>query len=353
MLAYPAWFAVAGPRHITGPVFPDIGNLTSTLAASVVPHGERAGVRFISGGNGAYLGVPLLASIVAAAWVWRRDAALRFSVLMTAIAYVFSLGAALHVGQENTGVPLPAWILQHLPLLDSIVAARFAVFVDLFAGMSLAIVLDRLHAGDLGALARTGLRRPAAPLAGRRPAVPVAGSGARRLSLACGLVAVATLIPLLLSPLWPYAVRRVAEPQLFRARPLAALDPDSVVRLYPPVLVDDDPLIWQALGGVGYELSDGYAIVPGLRGHATEDPPVDALSLVFAAGVLGTLRVPASTSTDVAIRRALAGGHITALVVAPGGRDSAKVVSILTSALGRPTRRSGGAAVWTMAGNGA
>ena len=36
VLAYPAWFAVAGPRHITGPVFPDIGNLTSTLAASVV-----------------------------------------------------------------------------------------------------------------------------------------------------------------------------------------------------------------------------------------------------------------------------------------------------------------------------
>ena len=100
------------------------------------------------------------------------------------------------------------------------------------------------------------------------------------------------------------------------------------------MLVDGDPLIWQALGGVGYELSDGYAIVPGLGGHATEDPPVDALSLVFAAGVLGTLRVPASTSTDVAIRRALAGGHITALVVAPGGRDSAKVASILTSALG-------------------
>ena len=169
VLAYPAWFAVAGPRHITGPVFPDIGNLTSTLAASVVPHGERAGVRFISGGNGAYLGVPLLASIVVAAWVWRRDAALRFSVLMTAIAYVFSLGAALHVGQESTGVPLPAWILQHVPLLDSIFAARFAVFVDLFAGMSLAIVLDRLHAGDLGALARTGLRRRAAPLAGPTP----------------------------------------------------------------------------------------------------------------------------------------------------------------------------------------
>ena len=126
------------------------------------------------------------------------------------------------------------------------------------------------------------------------------------------MVAVATLTPLALAPLWPYAVRRVAEPQLFRARPLAALKPVSVLRLYPPVLVDDDPLIWQALGGVGYELSDGYAIVPGPGGHATEE-----------------------------------------LVVAPGARDSAKVVSILTSALGRPTRRSGGAAVWTIAGNGA
>ncbi|HLN06186.1 MAG TPA: hypothetical protein VK217_07905, partial [Acidimicrobiales bacterium] len=72
VLAYPMWFAAAGPRHITGPVFPNIGNLTSTLAASILPQGERPGIGFISGGNGAYLGVPLLLLLLVARWVWRR-----------------------------------------------------------------------------------------------------------------------------------------------------------------------------------------------------------------------------------------------------------------------------------------
>ena len=139
-----------------------------------------------------------------------------------------------------------------------------------------------------------GLRRPAAPLAGPRgrASARIRGSAAlTRLRVGSGRDA----HPPSAGSLWPYAVRRVAEPQLFRARPLWR----SSGQRPPPVparLVDDDPLIWQALGGVGYELSDGYAIVPGPGGHATEE-----------------------------------------LVVAPGARDSAKVVSILTSALGRPT----------------
>ena len=338
-LAYPAWFALAGPRHVAGPVFPNLDNLSSTLAASILAHGERPGVAFVSGGNGAYLGVPLVLLLIVAGWILRRDASLRFAVLMAAIVYVLSLGAALHVTQSDTGLPLPAAVFQHLPLFDSIVASRFGAFADLFAGMGLAIVLDRLHAGDFGTSANL-VRNRHGESQSRSRNLWIGG--------ACGLIIVATLAPLALLPPWPYAVLHLAEPRIFSERPLATLSETSIVREYPPVLVDDDPLVWQAEAGITYELSDGYAIVPGPGGHATEQPRLDSVALVFAAGVLGTLKVPVAASTDEAIRRAVAQERLKALVVTLGETGSAGIAAVLRSAFGPPTRRSGGALVWLL-----
>ena len=176
VLAYPMWVIVAGPRHITGPALKNLDNLTATLAAAVVPHGERFGVLFVSGGNGSYLGAPLLLLLVAALWIW-REPALRFAVAMAAMAYVLALGPRLYVTRGGTGIPLPSAVFQHLPLLDSIVPSRFGAFVDFFAGMALAIVLDRVHAGDFGALARHLQRRDAAR-SGPLPPLPAAVAGA-------------------------------------------------------------------------------------------------------------------------------------------------------------------------------
>ncbi len=340
LLAYPIWFAIAGPRHLNGPVFSHLDNLTSTVTVLVLPHGERFGIAFISGGNGAYLGVPMLLLLIVAWWIYKRDPSLRFAVLMGGIAFLGSLGATLHLTAADTHVPLPEWLLQHLPLLDSIIASRFGAFVDLFAGMALAIVLDRIHAGDFGNFAVPGSRP--AKLSWSRRHRPAVGA-------ACALIVVVVLVPLLLLPPWPYPVRHVSEPPIFAERPLASLGQASIVLEYPPALVGDaDPMLWQALGGMGYELSDGYALVPGAGGHATEEPPVTAVSIVFAAAVLGTLKVPVSASTDLAIRSALARDHIAAVVVTPGAKGSVVIAGVLTSALGRPTQRSAGSALWIL-----
>jgi len=352
-LAYPAWFAVSGPRHFTGPVFSSINNLTATLAASVVPHGELPGVRFISGGNGAYLGAPLLLVLVVARFVWRRDATLRFAMVMAAIAYLASLGSTLRVTQASTGIPLPASVFSHLPVLDSIIPSHFGVFVDFFVGMALAVVLDRIHDGELGALAGLAGRRLAgsdAP-AGRRLGVSQAGARTPQLGLVCGVTAAIALVPMLLLPPWPYPVRHVAEPPIFRQRAITSLGPGSIVMEYPTAFAADGaPLLWQAVGGITYELSDGYGLVPGVGGRATEQPPVDVLSLVFAAAALGTLKVPLSASTDLAIRHVIAQIHVAALVVTPGAKGSVLVTSVFTRILGRPTQRLDGAAVWLLPG---
>ncbi|MGO8721954.1 MAG: hypothetical protein ACLQRM_04310 [Acidimicrobiales bacterium] len=338
-LAYPAWFALRGPRHVAGPVFANLNNLSSTVAAIVLPHGERAGVAFVSGGNGAFLGVPLLVLLVVAAAVWRRDAFVRFAISMTVITYIVSLGTALHLTQASTGLPLPGAVLGHLPVFDSIVASRFGAFVDLFAGLGLALVLDRLHAGDFGVLARYRVPRPFGTKS---------RSSQLRRSVGCAVITVVAVFPLVSLPRWPYPVVALEEPPIFHRVPLTVLTAGSVVRDYPPVLIDDTPLVWQAEGGFSYELSDGYAIVPGPQGLSTEEPPVDALAVVFAAVVLGTLKLPATQTTDLAVRRAVVADKITALVVTLGAKGSGAIVAVLSSAFGPPTRRVSGAEVWAL-----
>jgi hypothetical protein len=261
---------------------------------------------------------------------------------MVAIAYLCSLGATLRVTRTSSSVPLPASVFQHVPLLDSIVLSRFGAFVDFFAGMALAVVLDRVHAGDFGSLAGP---------AGRRLHRLRAGARRAALGVVCGAIAVGSVVPLLLLPPWPYPVGRVVEPPILRERALTALPQGSIVREYPPALASDAaPLLWQAVGGITYELSDGYGLVPGAGGQATEQAPVDALSLVFAASALGTLKVPLASSTGTAIRRALVQTHVAAVVVIPGAKGSQLVTSVLTLVLGRPTQRLDGAVMWILPG---
>ena len=178
---------------------------------------------------------------------------------MAAMAYVLALGPRLYVTRGGTGIPLPSAVFQHLPLLDSIVPSRFGAFVDFFAGMALAIVLDRVHAGDFGALARHLQRRDAAR-SGPLPPLPAAVAGAvavggtrRPLAAVAGAVAVVAVVPLLWLPPWPYPVRHVVEPPVLRQRSFTAAAPGSIVREYPPVLVADAaPLLWQAVDGINY-----------------------------------------------------------------------------------------------------
>jgi hypothetical protein len=275
--------------------------------------------------------------LAVARFVFRRDAALRFASVMAAIAYLGSLGPTLRVTRSSTGIPLPEWVLRHLPVLDSIAPSHFGIFVDFFAGMALAVVLDRVHGRGLGALA--------GPVG--HPAVPPVGGRRLPLGVVCAAIASVCLVPMLLLPPWPYPVRHVAEPPIFRQPTLTALPQTAIVAEYPPVLASDGaPLLWQAMGGITYELSDGYGLVPGAGAHATVQPPVDALSLVFAASALGTLKVPLTASADLALRRALVHDHVRALVVTPGAEGSSVIAYVLTLLLGRPTLRLQGAAMW-------
>jgi len=340
-LAYPFWYAVMGPRHVTGPVWRHIGSVATSLAATVEPHGQLPGVSFISGSNGGYLGVPLLGVLLCGAVVLWRSRVLRVALVTSLVAYLLSLGYELHVGQRGTGVPLPAAVLGHVPLLDSVVPARFAAMTDLFCGLSLAVVLDHLRAW-------------ARPTPRRRPA-PGAWPPAALLVLVSLAVGAFALVPLAALPRWPYQVVPAglspasehalgALPRILRAHGARA----PAVAVYPDTPSStSSEMVVQARDGFPFVLPDGYAIVPGPGRQAVESPPVDALWLVFAAGAVHRLHLPLSAGTRHALREDLRALRVGAVVVLPAP-GSAAVSRALHEALGR-ARQDAGASVWTIA----
>ena len=311
LLAYPMWVVVAGPRHVVGPVWPSVGQISATLASTVQPHGELAGVAFVSGGNGSYLGVGLLAVLVAGAVAYRRSTRLRLALALMVLALLASLGYDLHAGTSNLHVPLPTAVLGHVPLLDSLVPERFGVMVDLFAGAALAIVLDHL------------VRR-------RGPAV-------------AALAAAVALVPLALVPSWPYATTTLRQPPALASgltgAPRLAVYPDG-----PGAAAQE--MVWQAQDGFAFSLADGYAIVPGPGGRAVEQPRTDALWLVFAAGSVHRLRLPLTGQTVRSVRAAVRHDGIDDVIVLPGAAGSAVVRTAMASVFGPPARVGGGAAMW-------
>jgi hypothetical protein len=344
-LAYPIWFAVAGPRHISGAVWPHIDRLSASLAAAVLLHGELAGVRFISEGNGSYLGIGLLAVLVLGAIRFWDDTRLRAALAMAAAAYVASLGYSLHAGTTDLRVPLPAAVLGHLPLVNSIIPERFAAMVDLFAGLSLAAICDGVR--------KEGLVRARAASSGRR--------GARTGVPAVVAVAAVALVPLVFEPSWPYPAEPLALPAVLRAGAGSAGGPagtapdhspsagrlTGLVEVFPttPQAVSGE-MVAQAEEGFGYELGTGYAIVPGPRGHGTQQPPLTAVTLVFAAASLDRLTLPLPGSTRAAFEETVVAERFREIVVLPHATGSATVDDAMSEMYGHPSWSTGGAQVW-------
>jgi hypothetical protein len=352
-LAYPFWFVVAGPRHFVGPVWHHIGTIAASLAATVEPRAELAGVAFVSGSNGSFLGIALLAVLAVGAVALWRSRVLRVLLLAALVAYVASLGYELHVGHRALGVALPAAALGHVPLLDSIVPERFAAMVDLFCGLALAVIADHLRrwerprAHGEKAAAGLGPRDPGAPAgtASAKPAAPLLVA----LSLA---VCAFALLPFAALDRWPYAVAVIRRPAAFAHPTPADTAGDGrgtapVVAIYPDTSAwVADEMAWQAQDGFSFSLPDGYAIVPGAGLHAVESPPLDALWLVFAAGSVHGLRLPLTPSTRGAVLGALSALGVDDVVVLGGAEGSQAVRRALHEVLGAPAAAEGGAARW-------
>ncbi len=139
--AYPIWALIAGPQHLTGPVAPiwfiaqDHVDLLNPIRRNIVLHIVNAngtpylshGIQLTTVNNSDYLGLPLVLLLAICAILQRRVRIVRLAVLLGFVSFVLSLGPRLTVNGTPTGIPLPAILLEHVPLLDDMVWNRWAL----------------------------------------------------------------------------------------------------------------------------------------------------------------------------------------------------------------------------------
>jgi hypothetical protein len=91
----------------------------------------------------AYLGVPLIALILAFAWQQRRRRSTWLLLICLVVPAIAMLGEELIVRGELTGIPMPWSLLQQVPVLEHAIPVRFALFVTLPAAVIVALWLVR------------------------------------------------------------------------------------------------------------------------------------------------------------------------------------------------------------------
>jgi hypothetical protein len=342
-IGYGAWLAVAGPQHITGPAQPAsaIAGVTVDPLGLVVPTLDQ---HFTFGHatlgdslvalrtpnwhivfdspieNGSYVGVPLLLALVVGSIVLRRKRLALFATAMGVIALIMSFGSQLHYDGHRTGIPLPYFVIAHLPLLDSSVAARWITYFWLFAALLLTLLLDAVYRA---VATRRRFGRPGA-------------------AVVSGLVAVAVLLPLV--PAWPYSASAASVPAWFTtgARSLPA---GSAALVYPVASsADDAAMLWQAMAQMEFRMPGGFAVIPGKNGANTFNGQSSPLQDALAQCEGGASAVP--DFPPAAVRTQLRRWHTRTVAVVPTAPGAACATKLFTDALG-PAHRAGGVLLWS------
>lgn len=394
LLAYPLWFALAGPGHLSGPIWLVRslgygGNSVQTFwHLSYTPAAQWADLRRLMGGyqgspmlDPAYLGWGLLA-VVGAGWaLWWRDARLWFLGVLGVLTAWFSVGTSL--SHWTLWTPLA-----NLPELQNVIPARFSIFVNLCAAGMLALIMDHTvqainqrRAPDLWLAVRAPASpdaTPAGAVAATHPRIPSGEqatgthtNGHRRrthrrakarwaswrpvLGAVAGLAVAATA----LAPIGaaeaadiPLTAVPVTSPRWFTSA-APHLPSGQVLFIYPFASSGvQSPMVWQAQAGMPFSMVGGGGPGGTILRAGKERPGATVLSsLSIAFGP-----EPAMSATNFAkVRAAFRGWGVTMAVIpdqsrlrsAARGRDPHYARRFLAATLGRPPQRQRGAWVWT------
>ncbi len=353
LLAYPVWFALRGPGHISGPIQLVPEAYRADLLGVLVPGpyvwlapatALRTSAVFANSAveNGSYLGVTLVVALVTAVvLLWRREPVVRVAAVVLATVYLVSLGGALALdtrpGAALTGFPLPERIFAHLPLLSNTVPVRYTVYVALFAGLVLAVALDRLH-------------RALAGRSRRRLRLWHGRTGAVLLPSLLGAICLVPLIPTI--PLRGFAPLQV--PAYFTSRSLDRIAPGSVTLLYPfPSTPTPDGQLWQAVAAMRFQMPGGYFLVPqGPLHRIAFDPAVGYVTDSVTARALISLAAGAPPRETPALRATILGElrawGVTTLAAGPAAdvRSPARSVQFLVWLVGARPEHVAGALAW-------
>jgi len=270
-----------------------------------------------------YLGLPVVLFATYVLVRWRRQPLVRLLGIVTAVAFVASLGPRLKVAGHVTGVRLPGALLTHLPLLQATSPDRYALFVAMGAAALLAIGLDRLHAESPAQMGRGPWRRP--------------GLVTGLLALSC----IAALVPV------PYSMRTPERPAFLESKVLSAVPAGSVMLTYPfPGPLTAETMEWQANADLRYRIVGGYQFVPDGKGGTTLTAGVGTTQRLLEAIRTGTDAPPVTEALRRDVREELGHWQVRTVVVAKGAPGAAVAVALLSDLLGAAPSLEPDAAVW-------
>jgi hypothetical protein len=199
----------------------------------------------------AYLGWPLIAVLVIATVAGWRHLTIRVCALTTAALLLLSIGAhpKLTASARPAGITLPWGLLEHVPVISSLLPSRLSIIADGTAAALLAFAIDRAWAR----LSHTRL--------GRRRAGAVVAS--------VSLLAVLPLVPV---PMGAYSALPLP-PGWASTFTALRLPPHATVLVVPlPTDQLTDTLRWQAESWQQISLVGGYFEGPNKTGQAGIDP---------------------------------------------------------------------------------
>ncbi|MBV9660124.1 MAG: hypothetical protein JO337_03095 [Acidimicrobiales bacterium] len=275
LLAYPVWFMLAGPAHVTGKLnlVPQayradlIGPLLPDSYQMLTIHGRllRGADHFATARaeNGSYLGITLLAFLLLCLVLLRRHAIVLVAGITGICAFILSLGATLAVyrspslgprGSAGSGFPLPGFVLEHLPVVASAEPVRYSLLVALCAAVVFAYGLTQLR----GRLTAHRFGGPITMLAAGVCLLP--------------LVPAAPFVDITYNGTPPYFLSSAVES--VPAGSTAVLFPFPSSAAFPP------PSIWQAEAHFRFRMVGGSFLVPqgpdhklafsGILGYTTD-----------------------------------------------------------------------------------
>lgn len=95
--------------------------------------------------QGAYIGIPLAIFVILTVFLARRRLVTWVALAVAAGAALLSMGPTVHVLGHVSPLPLPDWVLQHLPFFHNLLPDRFAAMMTLGVGFLVALGLDELR----------------------------------------------------------------------------------------------------------------------------------------------------------------------------------------------------------------
>jgi hypothetical protein len=361
LLAYPVWFALEGPAHLSGLIWPHVaaegGFIGSSFVRPDIIHGFRTfldlgGYEGAELPSAAYMGWGLVAVVVLGALVWFRDRRLWFFGFLLAVCVGCSFG-------ERRGQWEPSHVFAHLPVLDDVIEQRFVVVGFLAAAAMLALVVEHVRNSITARLAA----RPSAPAPQPAASAPAPAPARSRLpalvpwiadlvALAAAAIALAP-VAATFAPVLPFTMEAASVPRWY-ATVAPKLPPGRVLLSYPaPFSGIQVSMAWQAISSMSYSQAGGGGPegVPARAGAARAGFQVLA-HLAFGVNMPQPSGTPAELA---AVRRALEVWQVNMVVIAPRpgasflleGHDPTYAAAFMTAVLGRAPHISAGAWVWS------